>query len=73
MKKSTKKTAGSTKRYRAVVTPQLRKQAVAMMKSGEIAATIAERLKVSIATVYNLKKAAGLVKSRRPAKKARKK
>ncbi len=63
------------KRRRAVVTSQLRKEAVALIKSGEVAAVVAKRLRVSIATVHNIKKAAGLTKPRKAgfAKKARKK
>lgn len=35
-----------------------------MLKSGKVASVVAGRLKISIATVYNIKKAAGLVKPR---------
>lgn len=46
-----------------------------MMRSGKVARVVASRLKISMATVHNIKKAAGLVKPRaaKVAKKARKK
>lgn len=64
-----------SKRRRAVITPALRKEAIAMMRSGKVARVVASRLKISMATVHNIKKAAGLVKPRaaKVAKKARKK
>lgn len=78
MKKSTKKKASAPakpKRHRAVITPQLRKEAISLIKAGTVASVVAKKLNISVGTVYNLKKAAGLVKSRsaKPAKKARKK
>jgi len=79
MKKSSsvKKSSASAKakRHRAVITPQLRKEAVSLIKARTVASAVAKRLNISVATVYNIKKAAGLVKSRtaRVVKKARKK
>ena len=71
------KVSGSVKpkRYRAVVTPRLRKEAIAMIKAGKTAARVAKQVDVSVATVHNIKKAAGLTKPRRAkaARKARKK
>lgn len=65
-KSSSKKTSlpATPKRRRAVITAALRKEAVSMLKSGKVASVVAGRLKISIATVYNIKKAAGLVKPR---------
>lgn len=72
-----KKATGSAKpkRYRAVVTPRLRKDAIALIKAGTTAALVAKRVGVSIATVHNIKKAAGLTKPRKvkAVRKARKK
>ena len=77
MKKSSSKNSSmpAKKRRRAVITPELRKEAVSMLKAGKVASSVAVRLKISIATVYNIKKAAGLVKSRatKRAQKAKKK
>jgi DNA invertase Pin-like site-specific DNA recombinase len=78
MKESTQKkssTSTKTKRHRAVITPQLRKEAVSLIKARTVASAVAKRLNISVATVYNIKKAAGLVKARgtKVAKKARKK
>lgn len=77
MKKSTQKKSPAstkTKRHRAVITPQLRKEAVSLIKARTVASAVAKRLGISVATVYNIKKAASLVKARgaKVAKKARK-
>lgn len=72
-----KKATGSVKpkRRRAVVTPQLRREAITMIKAGKPSAIVAKQVKVSVATVHNIKKAAGLTKPRaaRATKRARKK
>lgn len=46
-----------------------------MIKAGKTAAAVARQVRVSVATVHNIKKAAGLTKPRaaRAAKKAKKK
>lgn len=79
MKKSSSAKKSSTsakpKRHRAVITPQLRKEAISLIKARTVASDVAKRLNISVATVYNIKKVAGLVKARgaKVAKKARKK
>jgi DNA invertase Pin-like site-specific DNA recombinase len=67
--------SGKPKRRRTVVTPHLRKEAIVLIKAGKTASIVANAVKVSVATVHNIKKAAGLTKPRKAkaAKKVRKK
>jgi DNA invertase Pin-like site-specific DNA recombinase len=60
-----KKSPTKAKRYRAVITPALRKRAISMLKNRAVAAAVAKALEVSVATVGNIKKAAGLTRPRR--------
>jgi hypothetical protein len=52
------------KRRRARITTETRAEVVRAAKSSEVGASIAKRLGISIQSVQNIKKAAGLVRSR---------
>jgi hypothetical protein len=60
--------ASSTKRKRAKIDDATRKAVVAVLKSGKTAAEVAKIHKISTATVNNIKKAAGLTKSKKIAR-----
>ncbi len=61
-------------RKRSKVTDSLRRNIVAALKAGKTTAVVAKMHKVSTATVNNIKKAAGLTKSKRsPARASKKK
>lgn len=55
-------------RKRTKITEHTRKGVIAMLKAGKTAAVTAKMNKVSTATVNNIKKAAGLTKSKKAAK-----
>jgi hypothetical protein len=55
---------GAKKRYRAVITDQTRAQVKALVGAGKTGAEIAAKLKISLPSVQNIKKALGLVKAR---------
>ena len=56
------------KRKRAKITDSLRKSIIAALKTGKTVAEVAKMHKVSVPSVNNIKKAAGLTKSRNSAK-----
>ncbi len=63
-KKSVKK--GAKKRAkRTVITPELKNGIIAALKAGGTGAAIASKFGVSVPTLHNIKKAAGLTKSRK--------
>lgn len=63
-KKAVKK--GSKKRAkRTVITPELKSGIIAALKAGGTGAAIASKFGVSVPTLHNIKKAAGLTKSRK--------
>ena len=67
-KKATAKTAakGAKKRAkRTRLTPELKEQIVAALKAGGKGAAVASKFGVSLPTVHNIKKAAGLTKTRK--------
>ncbi|MCF7688518.1 MAG: helix-turn-helix domain-containing protein [Cephaloticoccus sp.] len=57
--------AGEVRGKRARVTQELKAQVVADLQAGGTASAVAEKFGVSLPTVQNIKKAAGLVKARR--------
>lgn len=62
-----RKAAGETVKKRgkrARVTPEMREEILAAARAGETGPVIAKRFGVSVPTVQNIKKAAGLVKAR---------
>ena len=56
----------AAKRTRAVITPATHAAVKKLTKAGETGAAIAEELGISLPSVQNIKKALGLVKSRKP-------
>lgn len=69
--RSSGKAAGtSVKRKRVTLTPEQKKQAVAMLKAGETGKSVADEFGVSISTIMNLKAGAGLVKKKAAKRKA---
>jgi len=64
IKKAVKK--GAKKRAkRTIITAELRKGIIAALKAGGTGAAIASKFGVSVPTVHNIKKAAGLTKARK--------
>lgn len=61
--KAPKAPSAKKKRVRTKVTPEMRDQIIAMCNEGKSASEIKARFGVSVGTVQNIKKAAGLVKS----------
>lgn len=63
-KKSVKKAARKSggRRKRTTITPQLRNDIIAAIKSGATGAAVAKKFGVSVPTVQNIKKAAGLIR-----------
>lgn len=70
-KKAAKKAAKSAKpgakkrAQRTAITPALRKSIVEALKAGGKGAAVAEKFNVSVPTIHNIKKAAGLTKARK--------
>ena len=60
--KSAKAKAG--KRTRAKITPELKQQVIAAVQAGDSGAKIAKTFGISLPSVQNIKKEAGLVKTR---------
>lgn len=60
--KAAKAKAG--KRTRAKITPELKQQVISAVQSGQSGAEIAEAFGISLPSVQNIKKEAGLVKAR---------
>lgn len=58
------KAAKAGKRTRAKITPELKQQVVAAVQSGQSGAEIAAAFGISLPSVQNIKKEAGLVKAR---------
>ena len=58
------KEAKAKKRTRAVVTPEIKAKVVELANEGKTGAEIAKAVGVSLPTIQNIKKAAGLVKAR---------
>ena len=56
--------ASGGKRTRAKITPELKQQVVAAVQAGQSGAEIAEAVGMSLPSVQNIKKEAGLVKAR---------
>ncbi len=62
--------AGAKRRRRATLTPAVRKAVVRLVKAGRTGAEIAATLQISLPSVQNIKKAAGLVRgSKKPSTK----
>jgi len=63
-KKSVKKVAKKSggRRKRTTITPALRNDIIAEIKSGATGAAVAKKFGVSVPTVQNIKKAAGLIR-----------
>jgi transposase len=62
---STTGTGSAKKRKRARITTELRNDVVKALQAAQAAGDIAKRYSISSQTVQNIKKAAGLVKSRK--------
>jgi hypothetical protein len=58
------KVAKEGKRTRAKITPELKAGIIAAVQAGKSGAEIAKEFKISLPSVQNIKKAAGLVKAR---------
>jgi len=58
------KAAKAVKRTRAKITPELKQQVIAAVQAGQSGAEIAKSLGLSLPSVQNIKKEAGLVKAR---------
>ena len=56
--------AKAGKRTRAKITPELKQQVIAAVQAGDSGAKIAKNFGISVASVHNIKKEAGLVKAR---------
>lgn len=56
--------AAAGKRTRAKITPELKQQVISAVQSGQSGAEIAEAFGISLPSVQNIKKEAGLVKAR---------
>jgi hypothetical protein len=52
------------RRKRSIITPAIRARVIAGVKAGKTGSAIAKECKISLPSVHNIKKAAGLVKSR---------
>jgi len=52
------------RRRRAIITPEIKARVIAGVKAGRTGAAIAKQCKISLPSVHNIKKAAGLVRSR---------
>jgi hypothetical protein len=63
-RKATKKVAKKSgrRRKRTTITPELRNNIIAEIKSGATGAAVAKKFGVSVPTVQNIKKAAGLIR-----------
>jgi uncharacterized protein YaaW (UPF0174 family) len=59
-KKTARKSGG--RRKRTTITPQLRNDIIAAIKGGATGAAVAKKFGVSVPTVQNIKKAAGLIR-----------
>ena len=57
--------SGKVRRFRAVITASTRAEVKKMVDSGKTGADIAKSLGISVPSVHNIKKALGLVKSRK--------
>lgn len=57
-------TSTSTRRKRARITPEMTKGIIEAIKAGDAGAVVGKRFGVSVQSVQNIKKAAGLVKKR---------
>lgn len=62
------KAAASEKRTRATITAELKNKVIAAVKAGKTGADIAAKFGISLPSVQNIKKEAGLVKPRGAAK-----
>ncbi len=58
------KAAKAGKRTRAKITPELKQQVISAVQSGQSGAEIAQAFGISLPSVQNIKKEAGLVKAR---------
>jgi len=63
--KAAPKKGAKTRAKRTRLTPELKEQIVAALKSGGKGAAVASKFGVSVPTVHNIKKAAGLTKTRK--------
>lgn len=65
-KKAAKKAApkGGKRRKRTTITPELRNDIIAAVKGGATGSAVSKQFGVSVPTVQNIKKAAGLTKSK---------
>lgn len=59
-----KATKSSGRRKRTTITPELRNDIIAAVKGGATGSAVAKQFGVSVPTVQNIKKAAGLTKSK---------
>jgi hypothetical protein len=57
--------ASNGKRRRARITPEMRSDVIKAIKAGDAAGSVAKRFVISIQSVQNIKKAAGLVQARK--------
>ncbi len=66
-RKAAKKAAGKAKKRikRTVITPELKQGIIAALKAGGKGTAVAAKFGVSVPTLHNIKKAAGLTKSRK--------
>ena len=64
-KKAVAKTGAKKRAKRTVITDQLRKNIIAAVKAGEKGTAVAKKFGISIPSLHNIKKAAGLTKSRK--------
>jgi transposase-like protein len=64
------KAAKPAKRTRAKITPELKQQVIAAVQAGQSGAEISKALGISLPSVQNIKKEAGLVKARSAAAEA---
>jgi len=64
---SKKATSKSGKRAYTKITPEIKQQVISAVKADKSGATIAKEFGISLPSVQNIKKAAGLVKTRVPA------
>lgn len=58
------KAAKAGKRTRAKITPELKQQVIAAVQAGKSGAEIAKQYGISVPSIQNIKKEAGLVKAR---------
>lgn len=63
-KKAVAKTGAKKRAKRTVITDELRKGIIAALKAGDKGTAVAKKFGISVPSLHNIKKAAGLTKSR---------